>query len=203
MEIKEYIKESLRKLDTLGIPTSHMEDKIMNAIMSTPPDMLQDMAIENILGLILDYVGSPIYDVEINEYKMESEQVYSFDVEVPYPDIMYTVFLNFVNKLTGEDIVISDITEDTDHVNYQEGNRTKVVHFSVNGKQYQYEAEVHYDWFDMRFIHEMNQILQEYNVAKSLYVTSDSWQNCILFYNTELWAKRYQKAFPESKLEKA
>lgn len=33
-------------------------------------------------------------------------------------------------------------------------------------------------------------------------MTSDEWQNCIVFYNTDEWAKEYNKTFPELQIKK-
>ena len=58
------------------------------------------------------------------------------------------------------------------------------------------------DWFDMKMIGYINKILQENNSNKFLYFTSDGWQNCILFYNTEKWAEKFNSNFTEMNIEK-
>lgn len=202
MNIREYEEECLKKLKMLGINIAGREKEITDNILRMPEDMLNDMEKYSILGLILDTVGFANYNDETNEYKMLSEQVYSFDVEVFFVDIMYTIFLNYINRLSGGELQISDITENTDNVNFEEGTGTQIVSFTLRGKSYYYEAEANNDWFDTKIINYVNQILKEQNSDKYLLATSDGFQNCILFYNTEEWAKKYNEFFPESKVVK-
>lgn len=202
MEIKNYIEESLKKLNLLGIDTLDEDDKIISNILKMPKDMLDDLSRSQILGLVLDYIGISEYNIEKNEYKLSSNDVYSFDMEVADIDIMYTIFLNYINKISNEELKISNIVEDTTNVNFEEGTGTQIVKFKVYDKEYKYEAKVNHDWFDTRIISYINQILQEQNSNKFLYVTSDGWQNCILFYKTEKWAEKYNQAFPDLQIEK-
>ena len=153
--------------------------------------MLNDMEDSQILGLVLDNIGRAEYNVENKEYKLFSNNVYSFDTEVIDIDMMYTIFLNFVNKLSNDELRIIDIIEDNSNINYEQGTGEKIVSFKLNSKEYKYITKVKNDWFDMKMIGYINKILQENNCKKFLYVSNDGWQNCILFYNTEKWAEKF------------
>lgn len=203
MDIKNYIKESLVKLKSLGIDAIDKEDEIAKGILGMPEDILYDMEPEQILGMVLDHIGSAGYDYKNDTYNMSSSKVYSFDVEVYDIDGMYIIFLNFVNKLSDGKLEITDITIDTSNVNDEDGTGTQAVTFKLNGKEYKYDAKMDYDWFDTDIITYFNKILEEQNSEKYLFVTSDGYQNCILFYNTQEWADKFSQSFPELPLEKA
>lgn len=65
--------------------------------------------------------------------------------------------------------------------------------FVCNGKSYEYTLRFQYDWFDTRILSHLNTILENEQLKKALYTGSDGWQNCIVFYNTDEWAKQFNK----------
>ena len=198
MKIQNYIETSLEKLNLLNIIVTEQEKQnIINCILQMPSDMLNDMENSQILGLVLDNIGRAEYNVENKEYKLFSNNVYSFDTEVIDIDMMYTIFLNLVNKLSNDELRITDIIEDNSSINYEQWTGEKIVSFKLNSKEYKYIAKLKNDWFDMEMIGYINKILQENNSNKFLYFTSDGWQNCILFYNTEKWAEKFNNNFTE------
>ena len=203
MKIQNYIETSLEKLNLLDITVTEQEKQcVINDILKMPNDMLNDMENSQILGLVLDNIGRAEYNVENKEYKLFSNNVYSFDTEVIDIDMMYIIFLNFVNKLSNDELKITDIIEDNSSINYEQGTGEKTVSFKLNSKEYKYIAKVKNDWFDMKMIGYINKILQENNCKKFLYVSNDGWQNCILFYNTEKWAEKFNSNFTEMNIEK-
>lgn len=202
MNVKNYIEESLMKLKSLGINNLNNNDEIINSILQMPSDMLNDLEKSQILGLVLDNIGGSEYNIQNKEYKLFSNNIYSFDTEVMDIDMMYTIFLNFINNLSKDELKISNISEDNSNINYEEGTGVKTVIFKLNDKEYKYEAKVYYDWFDMEIVGYINRILLENNSNKFLYVTTDGWQNCILFYNTEQWAEKFNDNFTEIHIER-
>lgn len=203
MEIKNYIETSFEKLNLLNITVTEQEkQRTINNILQMPSDMLNDFEESQILGLVLDNIGMAEYNIENKEYKLFSNSVYSFDTEIMDIDIMYTIFLNFINNLSNNELEVTDISEDNDNMNYEEGTGVKIVSFKLNNDEYKYEAKVQYDWFDIDIISYINKILLENNFKKFLYVASDGWQNCILFYNTEEWAEKFNEIFTEINIEK-
>lgn len=203
MKIQNYIETSLEKLNLFDITVTEQEKQCaINDILKMPSDMLNDMENSQILGLVLDNIGRAEYNIENKEYKLFSNNVYSFDTEVIDIDMMYTIFLNFVNKLSNDELRITDIIEDNSNINYEQGTGEKIVSFKLNSKEYKYIAKVKNDWFDMKMIGYINKILQENNCKKFLYVSNDGWQNCILFYNTEEWSEKFNSNFTEMNIEK-
>lgn len=203
MNTKNYIYECLDKLNKLGINFNNKtKDEITNSILKMPSDMLSDMENDQILGLVLDDIGFVKYDDDKNEYEMTSNQVYSFDMEVFDISTMYKVFLDIINIITNNELKISDIVEDISNIDFENNSGIHIVNFKCMDKYYKYESQVNYDWFDVNIINFINEILENNNSNKYLYVTSDLGQNCILFYNTEDWANEFNNAF-DLKVEKA
>lgn len=155
-----------------------------------PEDILYDLGNSQILGIILDYIG---------EYKLSA---YSFDMEVFDTNSMYTKFLNNINLLTNHELKIEVIKETTSNVNCYEGTGRQIIEFKIFDKEYKFEAKVNYDWFDINIISCINKIIEENGLNKYLYTTSDGWQNCIVFYNTDEWTKKYNYIFSELQIKK-
>ena len=79
MKIQNYIETSLEKLNLLDITVTEQEKQCaINDILKMPSDMLNDMENSQILGLVLDNIGRAEYNIENKEYKLFSNNVYSF-----------------------------------------------------------------------------------------------------------------------------
>ncbi|MDE6737908.1 MAG: hypothetical protein K2K07_02285 [Lachnospiraceae bacterium] len=187
------IHENITKLKELGIDATSVEEKISESLTSFPTEILESMEPEQVNGMILTYISTLLYD-DTAAQPSEPRQFFSFDVECMDPDHMYTIFLNSVSEIAGEDLAITDIEEDTSKVDYESGTGVQTVTFNCNGKSYQYDAVVYNDWFDVKMLTFMNKVISEQNTGKNLYVTSDGYQECIVFYQTKDWAKRFNKS---------
>lgn len=187
------IHENITKLKELGIDATSVEEKITESLTSMPTEILESMAPEQINGMILTYISALLYDDDTAAQPSEPRQFFSFDVECMDLEHMYTNFLNSVSEIVGEDLAITDIEEDTSKVDYESGTGVQTVTFNCNGKSYQYDAVVYNDWFDVKMLTFMSKVISEQNTGKNLYVTSDGYQECIVFYQTEFWAARYKK----------
>lgn len=194
MDIRAFIHDSLEKLKDLGIDATSMEQTLTDSVLRMPDDMLADMEKEQILGLLLDDMGMGVHDEEHDVSFCMSEQIYSFDMEVFDIEQIYTHFLEGLSMIVKEDFTFTDIEEDTGKVDFEAGTGIQTIHFCCNGKHCQYDAKVVDDWFDPGMLTYINQVIKEYNTGKCLYVASDGWQNCILFYQTEEWARRFQES---------
>ena len=196
---QEYMKSCFEKLNLLGIIVDKKEqEKTINNISQMPEDILNDLENSKIIGLILDNIGLPLENKD-NKYKLS---IYSFDMEVFDTSTMYTEFLNNINLLTNNELKIKVIKEDTSNVNYEEGTGIQIIEFKILDKEYKFEAKVNYDWFDINIISYINKIIEVNGLNKYLYITNDGWQNCIVFYNTNEWARKYNNFFPELQIKK-
>lgn len=191
MELEVFVHESLEKLQKLGIDALESEEKIVNQFHSMPQDMVGDMESKEIFGLMLGGIASGFYPGT----ELAASEIYSFDVEVSDTMQMYTDFLEGISRIAGGELVITDIEEEISEEELEAGTGTQTVRFCCNGKAYEYAAEYYYDWFDARMLAFMNQVIAEQDTGRSLYVTSDGYQECIVFYRTEEWAEQFRREF--------
>ena len=140
---------------------------------------------------LLSYYGMGSYDGRWN-WIPSSNQVYSFDCEVFNLDTMYTEFMTGVVAIGGVEFEITDVTENTDNVDYDKGIGTQVLSFRYNGTPYTYEAEFYGDWLDCGVIAFMNGVFEAEGNPKRLLATDDGGQGCILLYNTEEWGRELE-----------
>lgn len=183
LNIHNYIGACLQDLKELGIDVTAQAEEIENRILQMPSDILADMLAdwekEEIAGMMFDI--------------MKSEQIYSFDVEVDNPGNMYRPFLEKIETLTKGDLTFCDIKEMVDEKTYEAGEGDYSLSFSCNGKSYEYTLRFEYDWFDTEILSYLNAILEEEQSENALYAGSDGLQNCIVFYNTEEWARQFNE----------
>lgn len=194
LEIEIMIHENIAKLKELGIDATSVESKITENMASFPTEIYESMEQEQTVAMLLTQVSWLLYDNDETKQAAEPRQFFTFDVECMDPGSMYTIFLNSVAEIAGEELVITDIEEDTGKVDYESGSGTQTVSFNCNGKPYQYDATAYYDWFDVGMLTFMNKVISEQNTGKNLYVASDGYQECIVFYQTEDWVSRFNKS---------
>lgn len=187
---EENIKSCLEKLDLLGIAVDEKEqEKIINNINLLPKEILCNLDNSQIIGLVLDNIGECHH------------LVYSFDMEIFGTNTMYTEFLNNINLFTNNELKIEVIKEKTSNAHCDDCNRKQIIEFKILNEQYKFAAKVNYDWFDISIISCINKIIEQNGLKKYLFVTSDGWQNCIVFYNTDEWAKKYNETFSEVQIK--
>lgn len=189
MEIELYVHECLKKLQKLGIEALEAEKAIVSQLLFIPDEVLEAMEPGQILGLMLSGIGSGFYPGT----EAAAREIYVFDMEVPDILRMYTSFLEGVSQIAGGQLEITDIEEDASEEELEAGTGIQTVRFRCNGKAYEYKARLNYDWFDIRMLKFMNQVIEEQNTGRHLYVTSDGYQSCIVLYQTEDWAERYRQ----------
>ena len=103
---------------------------------------------------------------------------------------MYTNFLKGIEALGSEEISFTDIEEDDSNVDWDSGTGTIEVRFKYNGVPYALKATAMGDWFDTNFIGALNGVIG--NNGKCLYYTGDGYQECIVFYRDNNWAKLFE-----------
>lgn len=193
-KIEIMVHENIAKLKELGIDATSVEEKITENMASFPTEIYESMEREQIGGMLLTQIAWLLYDGDEAKQSAEPRQFFTFDVECMDLDSMYTTFLNSFAEIAGEDLVITDIEEDTSKVDYESGTGVQTISFKCNGKPYQYDATVYYDWFDVEMLAFMNKVISEQGTDKNLYITSDGYQECIVFYQTKDWASRFNKS---------
>lgn len=178
--------EDIASLKKLGIDATTLEDRLTKRLAEMPGEITASMNQQEIIGMILME-----YDRETDN---EAKMFFTFDMECMDLDHMYTNFLNSIAEIVGDDLIITNIIEDTSKVDYDSGSGTQTISFHCNGKSYQYAASVYNDWFDVGMLTFMNDVISEQDTGKNLYVTSDGYQECIVFYQTKEWSKSYRSS---------
>lgn len=193
--VSALVHESIDKLSRLGIEGADtaMEWQIRDSYQEYPGELMMDLELYEVNGRVLSFIGMGDYDYDTYEWSPTSSQVYSFDVEVFDISMMYTLFLQGVASIAGDDVAFTNIEEDTSGVNYEDGSGVQILRFHCNGRAYEFHADVNNDWFDVEMIDFMNDVLQKEGLEKKLLLTSDGYQQCILFYNTPRWAEYFKE----------
>ncbi len=195
MKIRAYIHECLEKLQQLGICATEEEEKYAEMILGMPEEILENMEPGQITGMLLGAAG------QLSQGGEGTTGVYAFDTELPDPSQMGTEFLQGISRISGGELEITDIEEAYSMDVLEEGTGTWPVNFVCNGTAYHYDVNVYHDWFDTGLLDFMGQVVKEQNTGSRLYVTGDGYQECIIFYQTEIWARNFEKEF-HTKLER-
>lgn len=138
--------------------------------------------------LLMD-VGAPEYDDEWN-LTGYCEDVFWFDFEG------YDISTDYVNVLNGMLALaqgspiesVSDIKENMDDVDWEEGRGTITLSLNWQGHVYLYDMEMYYDWIDDSVLGVLNPLLAKEGSQKYFYVTGDNGQGAIVFFCTPEWA---------------
>lgn len=188
IEEKSYaeIAEVLKEFGISGI-SDETTKELEESYAQLPPDVIFSKT-----ATLLSFAGMGDMNYDTMEWTPSKNGVYSFDVEVFRNDTMYTDFLLGVSAIGGDDLVFQNIKEDTSEVNWREGTGKRSVSFEWNGNTYVLEAEVMNDWFDLEVAYALNQIIISNGNGKKLYFASDGYQECIVFYCDEDWAKEFE-----------
>ena len=187
---KSYAKIA-EDLNQLGI--GGMTEQTINQLEKQSEQLPSEVLI-NKTAALLTIVGRGDINWATEEWTPSKNGVYSFgsEVEAFRIDTMYSHFLLGISALGGEELAFENIKEDTNAVNWAEGTGKRSVSFDWNGNTYTLEAEVTDDWFDFNVVNALNEIIIKNKTGKRLYFTSDDYQEIIVFYRDEDWAKEFR-----------
>lgn len=138
---------------------------------------------------ILMKLGMGSMNYQTGEWTALSSQVYAFDAEVMFIDLMYTQFLQGVQAIVS-DVEITGIQEDlsgmtvemtfADDPQVMPTDGKRKVSFLCNGHSYSIELESYGDWFNMRMFDFMNQVLEKEGCEKRLHILTDKYNQMII-----------------------
>ena len=187
MKEKTYAETAdiLKKLEIGGI-TEELTERLGKQFAELPPEITFSKA-----AAFLTDLGERNVSAVNAEQKAAGYGVYSFDMEVFDMDSMYTRFLQGVSSLDAAELDFRYIKEDLSGVDLDEGTGKRTVSFEWKGRLRVLEAEPMQDWFDMKAGAALNEIIAAQNTGKRLYFLSDGYQECIVFYRDEEWAKAF------------
>ena len=186
------VREAAAVLGELGIATisERMIAEFERSWHSVPWETRDSL---DVAIMLLAAVGVGRFNLETFEWTPTSDMVYSFDVEVFDIDRMYTLFLWGIQSISKGEFEITQIQEDAGEENNFSGQGMRTVRFLWDGRPCVYHARVNHDWFDMEIIDYINKVLEDTGNPQRLYFMRDGYQECIVFYCTEFWARRFEK----------
>lgn len=139
---------------------------------------------------ILSEMGTGTYDETTEEYSYHPS-VYWFDFEGWDISEDYLDILKAFHVMGDGDFELTDLKEDLQNVNWEEGTGAILVMFRYNKHAYAFEAQMMYDWIDPDIIGFFNEVLEKEKNPKRIYYMYDEGQGAILFYNTKAWANEF------------
>ena len=166
----------------------------------TLDDATLNKAAEDIASL-LDLLGSGKTDYQTGQWEPISHDVFIFDAEVTFIDLMYTRILTGIDAIVP-DIEITDIVEDTSGMTVEmvpdeknpwmmtDGKRS--VSFLCNGHPYSVELTSLGDWVNADFFSFMDTVLEQEKCPFKLYqMTANSQFVAMVYGPYELAEKIY------------
>ena len=132
--------------------------------------------------------------VSIEEKPKEPKSNYCVTGLYFYDNKVVEYARNLKPSARGE-LEITDIEEAYSEEVLEAGTGTWPVRFLCNQTAYQYEANIHYDWFDTGLLAFMGRVVEEQNTGRRLYAFSDGFQDCMIFYRTKEWAENFKELF--------
>lgn len=182
--------EIAANLKTLGIEgiTDDMVTGLQKAWDESPEEYR--MYVDKTANLLTE-LGFGTYDPETWEWSPSSTNVYAFDMEVLNLDTMYEDFLRGVAALGDGDLEFSNIEENLDKVDWDNGTGSRSVKFEWRGMNCHLGAEVMNDWFDLSVADDLNSLLAAHCDGKQLYFGSDGYQIVYVFYCDAEWAEAF------------
>lgn len=88
---------------------------------------------------------------------------------------------------------IEVIEEDVGDVDWEKGRGTVTVRLTWEGRKYEWDMKVYYDWIDSDVLEILNSLLKKTESEKYFYVASDGGQGVIVFFCTKEWADKFTK----------
>lgn len=144
--------------------------------------------------VLLSTIGFGDYDYDTERWTSTSAQVYAFDAEVYDLAHMYALFLEGVAPLLNGEADFTDISEDDSAADWDSGAGIRTVRFTCGAETYSYDARIDNDWFDTGFFDCVGRALARAGCEKRLVYMFDGGQGYIFFYNTEAWARSFERA---------
>ena len=174
----------LEEFGITGIPNELLE-ALEQQWKEFPPEALDSM---NKLALLLTEVSMGQYDFKAGIWTPTSDVVYSFDVEALDSGNMYDILFQGIASIAGDQLQISDVRQADG-----EGYYDRKVYFTLDGIEHCFQAEFGGDWYDTKILDKLNQILEEQKASRRLWFMTDGYQQVIVFFCEEAWAKAFME----------
>lgn len=153
------------------------------------PEVIMSSGSLNKMTLLLTGIGSGIFDFKTAHWQPTSKHIFSFDMEAYDIENMYVLLFKGIEAISDGELSFTNITEMS---NSEIGIGNQVITFDLNGQSYEFLGKINYDWYDVNILKFLNEITKSSN--KQLYFLTDGYQEVIVFYKDEKWARAFEKA---------
>lgn len=143
---------------------------------------------------LLTLAGMGTYDEDTWAWTPSRCGVFWFDSEAFDLEHMYTNLLLGISALDPDTLCFTDIQEDTSNVDWMNGTGSQKVIFHWNDQSYTLYASVDYDWYDLTFLSQLNNVMLTETDGKQLYFAWDQGQGLLVFFGDKQWASRFESA---------
>ena len=168
-------------LETLGI---HVPDSAVASCVE-----IEDM--DTAYKMLLEHVGLGEFDRKIATWSTTSSDVYAIIAESYNEMEMYADVFKGLQVIVQSEVSIHFLEQDDREVNWDDGDGSMLLSFSVNGTTYQYKVNFMGDWVDFKILDGVNEALRQEGIEKRFYNTS-GMDGLVVFYRTEAWAREFQ-----------
>lgn len=186
------LDQQVKVLESLGL---HVPQETVDSLRESAQTYdLYELMEDSPYTWLLMALGAPSYDEESGAAEYSGD-VFWFDMEG------YDLSTDYIGVLEGMAALaegsciddVSDISEDTEAVDWENGTGTVTVSLKWKGQAYQWDMEVEYDWLDARVLAVYNTLLEQENAQEYFYVTGDGGQGAVVFFCTEEWAGKFTR----------
>ncbi len=184
-------QELVELLNKLGIDDiSEHQITALEEMWHQTPEVIMSQGSLNKLTLLLSYVGKGHYDFKNALWTPTSKYIFSFDMKADDIENMYQRLFQGIASISQDELQFKKISEMS---NSEIGIGNQVISFNLNGRHHEFEARINFDWYDVNIISFLNKLAKEDAHTKHLFFLTDGYQTCIVFYNDDLWAERFEE----------
>lgn len=185
-------EEIAAKLEPLGFePLAKEQMQQLESEWEQSPEEYKEFVDKT--AILLTELGSGRLEAETWAWTPSSAKVYAFDMEVFNLETMYENFLRGVAAIGEGELDFTDIEENLEQVDWENGIGTRSVKFKWKGNECLLTANVMSDWFDLETADVLNKIIIDRGFGKRLYFGSDGYQMVFVFYCDAEWAAAFEK----------
>lgn len=152
------------------------------------PEVIMSEGSLNKMTLLLTSIGSGVYEFKTATWTPSSKHIFSFNMKAHDIENMYGLLLKGIETISDGELIFTNVSEMS---NSEIGIGNQIIAFDLNEKHYEFEAKINYDWYDVNIIPFLNKITKQ--TSKQLYFLTDAYQQVIVFYKDETWAKQFEK----------
>lgn len=144
---------------------------------------------------LLSGLGMPRYNEE-QEIIGYSDEVFWFDFEGWDISTDYIEVLEGMKALAAGSLLdgVKNIRENVDNVDWEAGSGEVTVSLEWQGREHSWQMDVQYDWIDGRVLGIFNSLLAQEKAGERFYAAGDGGQGALVFFCSEAWAEKFEKA---------